>query len=315
MDQTQSTALIALTAAASWGGGDFCGGMGVRGAGGSPRSAVRFVLLAHSISLTMLVAIFWAMRGVWGFGAPGILLPGLWAMAGGVAGGLGLTAFYIALSRSSVDSPMGASAAVSGLIATVVPAGVSTAMEGRPAAVQLAGFVLAGVAIWLIAAGATPEASQQARGTMALAVSSGVGFGCYLVALRMANPLGLVEPMALARAGSLLVLLPLLVAMRVGRKEKQIPYGNEKRGSVRNDKKWWRAALKWALGVALLDTGGNMLFIAATRHGRLDVAAVLSSLYPASTILLAAWWLHERPTRRQLAGMVVALAAVVTITL
>ena len=57
-----------------------------------------------------------------------------------------------------------------------------------------------------------------------------------------------------------------------------------------------------------------MLFVAATRLGRLDVAAVLGSLYPAATILLAAWHLHERPTRRQLVGMAAALAAVVMIT-
>jgi drug/metabolite transporter (DMT)-like permease len=76
-----------------------------------------------------------------------------------------------------------------------------------------------------------------------------------------------------------------------------------------------RKVLFWALGTALLDTSGNLLFIAATRAGRLDVAAVLASLYPASTILLAAWALHERPTPRQGLGMAVALAAVVMITL
>jgi drug/metabolite transporter (DMT)-like permease len=70
----------------------------------------------------------------------------------------------------------------------------------------------------------------------------------------------------------------------------------------------------WAMGAVLLDTTGNLLFIAATRAGRLDVAAVLASLYPASTILLAAWTLHERPTRRQGLGMAVAAAAVVMIT-
>ncbi|WP_433968219.1 EamA family transporter [Tunturiibacter gelidiferens] len=71
----------------------------------------------------------------------------------------------------------------------------------------------------------------------------------------------------------------------------------------------------WAIATALLDTSGNLLYIAATRAGRLDVAAVLASLYPASTILLAAWALRERPTRRQGLGMVVAAAAVVMITL
>jgi drug/metabolite transporter (DMT)-like permease len=75
-----------------------------------------------------------------------------------------------------------------------------------------------------------------------------------------------------------------------------------------------RMVIVWALGVALLDTGGNLLLIAATRTGRLDIAAVLASLYPAGTILLAAWHLHERPTRRQLTGMAIAAAAVVMIT-
>jgi drug/metabolite transporter (DMT)-like permease len=75
-----------------------------------------------------------------------------------------------------------------------------------------------------------------------------------------------------------------------------------------------RIAAIWAMGAVVMDTSGNLLFIAATRAGRLDVAAVLASLYPASTILLAAWTLHERPTRRQAAGMAVAVAAVVMIT-
>ena len=69
------------------------------------------------------------------------------------------------------------------------------------------------------------------------------------------------------------------------------------------------------MATALLDTSGNLLFVAATRAGRLDVAAVLASLYPASTILMAAWMLRERPTRRQGLGMAAAAVAVVMITL
>ncbi len=76
----------------------------------------------------------------------------------------------------------------------------------------------------------------------------------------------------------------------------------------------WLVGFRWVLAVELLDTGGNLLFLAASRLGRLDVASVVASLYPAGTILLAAWWLRERPTRRQVAGMVTALAAVVMIT-
>jgi drug/metabolite transporter (DMT)-like permease len=74
-----------------------------------------------------------------------------------------------------------------------------------------------------------------------------------------------------------------------------------------------RRVVAWVLGTALFDTSGNLAFIAATRAGRLDVAAVLASLYPASTILLAAWMMKERPTRRQGWGMVVAGVAVVLI--
>ena len=64
-----------------------------------------------------------------------------------------------------------------------------------------------------------------------------------------------------------------------------------------------------------MDTGGNLSFLAATRAGRLDVAAVLSSIYPASTILLAAWLLKERTTARQRWGMALAVVAVVFVTL
>ncbi len=72
-------------------------------------------------------------------------------------------------------------------------------------------------------------------------------------------------------------------------------------------------AVGWALAAAVLDTSGNLLFLAATRAGRLDVAAVLGSLYPASTILLAALALGEWPTRRQALGMAAAVVAVVLI--
>jgi len=277
-------AVLGLAAAAAWGGGDFSGGMGVKAAGGSTRAALRVVVLAHLLSFVVLAGILWAG----GAGLPHGALLG-WGLLGGFAGGVSLTAFYIALARGA----MGVSAAVSGLLAAAIPAVVSTFVEGAPGGLRLAGFALALVAIWVIAAGP----GESSRGTLGLAVLAGVGFGIYFVALRMANPLGVFLPMTLARAGSLVTCGLALLFVR----------GE----SVRLT----RAAWGWIVGVAVLDTGGNLLFIWATRLGRLDVAAVLASLYPASTILLAAWRLHERPTRRQVAGMGVALAAVVMITL
>lgn len=297
--------LLALAAASSWGGGDFSGGMGVKAAGGSTAGALRVVLIAHASSLAVLLAILWFEHASLPHGAPMV-----WALVAGVTAGISLTAFYIALARGA----MGASAALSGLLAAAIPAAVSSVLEGVPAPLRIAGFVLAMAAIWMIAAGPSPESghavdgsepSESSRATIGLAIVGGVGFGIYFVALKLANPLGLVEPMALARAASLVTCALLLVFVTV--RSRAARSGQRESGLT-------RMAVMWALGVALLDTGGNLLFLAATRRGRLDIAAVLSSLYPAGTILLAAWHLHERPTRRQLTGMAIAAAAVVMIT-
>ena len=300
-------ALIALASAASWGGGDFSGGMGAKASGGRVAGAIRFVIVSHVISLVALVGILAGEHAGMTLGhAQKIAI--LWAIVGGVTGALGLVAFYIALSRGG----MGVSAAVSGLLAAAIPALVSSSLEGAPGAMRLAGFLLAGGAIWLIAAGDSPErnfpegrdaAAGTAGGTMALAVFAGVAFGIYFVAIKLSNPLGLVMPMTIARVTSVALCSAVLVVMALtGEKE------NCQDELVLSG---WG----WACGVALLDTGGNVLFLVATRMGRLDVASVLASLYPAGTILLAAWYLHERPTRRQVVGMVAALAAVAMVTL
>ena len=138
--------------------------------------------------------------------------------------------------------------------------------------------------------------------TVALAMLAGVGFGFYFVALKMAGAAGVIWPMATARIGSLSV-CGLMLAGHALR-----PWKADE-APVRLGGK----AVAWALATALLDTSGNLLFLAATRAGRLDVAAVLASLYPASTILLAALALGERPTRRQVLGMMTAVVAVVLI--
>jgi len=281
-------ALLALAAAILWGGGDFAGGMGVKRAGGSLGAGLRIVLLSHATSFIVLVAV----AHLRGDAAPhGALLA--WGIAAGVAGGVSLTAFYIALSRGA----MGASAAVSGLLAAAIPAALTLWQAGSPGLGPLLGFAMAAIAIWLIATGAS-------RQTMALAILAGLGFGFYFIALKMASPAGIIWPMVSARIGSLCVcsLMFLAVLLRSGRNTGARPSLN-------------RTAIAWALGTALLDTSGNLLFVAATRAGRLDVAAVLASLYPASTILLAALALGEWPTRRQALGMAAAALAVVLIAL
>jgi len=296
----QGNALFALAAAVLWGGGDFCGGMGVKSSGGDLRAALRVVLLSHITSFSVLVAIA-RMRG--DAFPHGALLA--WGVAAGVAGGLALTCFYLALSRGA----MGASAALSGLLAAAIPATLTLWREGSPGGLTLLGFAVAGMAIWLIAGGAADRAGrepsrQAAQQTMTLAMLAGVGFGFYFVALKMAGPAGIVWPMATARIGSLTTCGLIFLALRLRSAKTAGSHLAMKRSTV-----------AWALATALLDTSGNLLFISATRAGRLDVAAVLASLYPASTILLAALALGERPTRRQALGMGAALAAVALIAL
>ncbi len=290
---------FALLAALLWGGGDFSGGVGVKVAGGSFRDAVRVILTAHALSLLALAGGLWWTHAAWP-----ATVPLLWGVGAGLAGALGLIVFYVALAGGA----MGAAAAISGLLAAAIPAAVSGFAEGSPAPLRLLGFLLAAAAIWLIA---TPPVHPEtigtgtSRRTAALAIGGGVGFGVYFVALRFANPAGVLEPMTIARLASVMLCsLLLLLHARFAPK----PAGEAFR------KVWLpRGAWIWVLGVAALDTGGNLLYIQSTRLGRLDSAAVLASLYPASTIVLAAIVLRERPARQQLLGMGLAVVAVVLV--
>jgi drug/metabolite transporter (DMT)-like permease len=286
-------ALLALGSAVLWGGGDFSGGMAVKRASGTMGAALRVILLSHSVSLCLLLAVAWWRRDPFPHGAPLA-----WGLVAGAMAGIALACFYVALSRGA----MGASAALSGLLAAAIPAAVSAGADGSPGVLRLVGFVVAGAAIWLIAAGPNPEAKTADRGTVWLAVVAGVGFGIYFVALKFAGRAGVIWPLATCRMGSLTICSLLVGGMSLKAKTDGVKF------------RLTRVVAAWAMGAVLLDTSGNLLFVAATRAGRLDVAAVLASLYPASTILLAAWMLHERLTRRQGFGMAVALAAVVMIT-
>ncbi len=287
----QANVLMALASALLWGGADFSGGMGVKRAGGTLGAALRVVLISHATSFAVLLT-YLLVRGLpMPHGAPLV-----WGLCAGIASGLSLTCFYMALAQGA----MGASAAISGLLAAAIPAIVSMVVQGSPGALHLTGFVVAGIAIWLIAA--SPAGTERSSNTtMALAIAAGAGFGIYFVALKMAGVAGIVWPMVLSRTGSLTTcsLFLLLVTVR----------------KMDTTTRLTRSAVLWALSIATMDTSGNMLFIAATRAGRLDIAAVLASLYPASTILLAAWTLKEHPTRRQAIGMGIAAVAIVLISL
>ena len=285
--------LLGCGAAFFWGGGDFFGGMGVRSAGGSMRASLKLILLSHCVSLSLVFALAMMLH----YPQP-THHEIAWGVSCGVAAALGLMCFYVALAEGN----MGPSAAISGLLAAALPAAVGMMSQGAPTMMQGAGFLAAAAAIWLIAAGEHLELVS--RRTLLLSFLSGISFGIYFIGLKMSNGAGPLWAMTLSRCGSVTTTATILVALTLlGRKSGVF------------EPKFGAKAFKFAMGTVLLDTTGNMMFVEATRMGRLDVASVLASLYPASTIVLAAWVLHERPTSRQRWGMALAIAAVVMITL
>lgn len=308
----QGNVVMGLLAAILWGGGDFSGGRGAQLAGGSLQSALRVILFSHFTSLCILLTLAHLRGDTMPHGA---LL--IWGICAGVTGGLSLACFYIALARGA----MGASAAVSGLLAAAVPAVFAIVSDGSPGLLHLIGFAIAGIAIWMVAAAPTGVLEQPGAdsnsSTLVLAIVAGTGFGLYFIALKMAGAAGVVWPMATARMGSittcslLLLILTLTKAGGTGNGP-AVLVSEAPQASFFGLPK---AAIFWSLSTAVLDTCGNMFYISATRSGRLDIAAVLASLYPTTTILLAGIVLKERLSKRQGIGMAIAAAAVVMITL
>ena len=289
-----ANAAFGLLAAALWGGGDFAGSLAVKRTGSNIRGALFVVLLGHLLSLAIVAGLatlhgdsFPSGHALW------------WGIGGGAISSVSLVAFYIALSTGH----MGSAAAVSGLLCAAVPAVVSVFLDGAPGILRILGFLLAGAAIWMIASSADPTHSAS-RQAMLLSVFGGLGFGIYFTALKFAGEAGVLWGMAVARIGSATTALTILLILLV--------FGFQEKGRV--DPRHSKTFL-YIAGGAALDTGGNLSYLAATRAGRLDVAAVLASIYPAGTILLAAWLLHEKTSSRQRLGMLLALPAVALITL
>lgn len=298
MTATATTTVLGLSAAIIWGAADFCGGLGAR------YLRVYWLLaISHASSLVALVLLADLLHQP--LPDARILTYGL---ISGLAGGIALLVFYYALSLGS----MGTTAAVTGLLTAALPVLFSLATIGAPSHRQVAGFFLAAGAIWLISSPSSSnhQVVEDQRKKLALGVISGIGFGIFLIALREANGGGLLWPLAASRVGS----LALAIAGGLILSRGQFVVEPEPQATSTSIRRRVLIGIALALIASAFDTGGNFFFVAATRIGRLDVASVLSSLYPASTILLAVWLLHERTNRRQALGMTAALVAVALIS-
>ena len=274
MNHLFATVIFGLAASLCWGSGDFTGGLASRRA-----NASSVVLSTYSVGFVLMVALALLWRE--SFPAPVDLL---WGGLAGVAGVSGLLCFYSALSRGK----MGITAPVSAVLTATLPVLFSAFTSALPTLLQVGGFVLALLAIVLIS---RPERTTGPSRGIGLAILAGCGFGCFFILISRVHPGAVFWPLAAARLTSVLVLLVVLLL----RRQPLLP---------------GRIVAPLVVIAGNLDAIGNAFFVLAAHSGRLDVAAILSSLYPAATVLLAALVLRERVTRVQALGILLALLAI-----
>lgn len=278
---TPSIAPIALglAAALTWGAGDFSGGFATK-----KTNAYGVVMLAHIFSMGLLLAVAFVLREPF---PP--LSSWLWGGAAGFGGAVGLLLLYTALAngRMSVAAP------VSALVAAGIPVVVAAFTDKLPPLLVIIGFVLALAAIWLVSGGGSVDFNLA---ELRLPVIAGVAFGFFFMTLHLASGESVLYPLIAVRIVSISSLLIYSLITR----QPILPT---------------RESIFPILMSGLLDTLGNGAFALAAQLGRVDVAAVLSSLYPGSTVLLAWILLKEHITRQQMLGILAALAAIVLITL
>ncbi|HUM71717.1 MAG TPA: EamA family transporter [Chloroflexota bacterium] len=269
-----------LASAVTWGAGDFSGGVAAK------RTAVTsVVIVSQLVGGLFLVLLALLVREA--LPAPVSLLLGVLA---GLAGVVGLLALYSGLANGR----MGVVAPLAAVISAALPVLVSLFFEGLPQMSQLAGFGLALVAVWLLSGMGWQTAVP--RQELAYAAVAGTGFALFFIFIDRVEPGSLFWPLAAARTVSVMSLCVWVLS----RGEWVRPLPNQ---------------LPIIALAGVLDALGNAFFALAARLGRLDIAAVLASLYPGSTVLLARLVLQERLTRLQWLGVLLALAALVLITI
>jgi len=269
-----STVVFALFASISWGAGDFSGGLATRRA-----QVLSVVFGAYTIGFCVLVILALLLSERFP-----TTLDLTWGGVAGLAGAVGLVAFYQALSVGR----MGIVAPIAAMLSAAIPVIFGALTQGLPGPLQLVGFGLALIAVGLISGLGVVKGRPKG---LWLALLAGVGFGSFFILISRVSQGEIFWPLAAARLSSLVFLLAIIVI----RRQQVLP-----------GKQVW--PIVFLAGV--LDVAGNVFFVLATHSGRLDVAAMLSSLYPAVTVLLATILLKERVSRLQAIGVVVALVAI-----
>ncbi|WP_022665222.1 DMT family transporter [Desulfospira joergensenii] len=268
-----------IGSAIAWGAGDFSGGLASK-----KGNLLGVVLISQSIGgLLLAVAAL-----VFSEPFPPMEHIGFGALAG-MFGILGLLALYHGLAQGR----MGIVAPLSAVLTALVPIGYTAFYTGLPTHVQLAGFFFFMAAVWLLSSG--DAAFRMTLDELFLSVSAGLGFGLFFIFIDKANDLAVFWPLVGARIASVSFLLMIIL------------FSGKRGVPVRGQ---W----SFILITGILDATGNCLFSLAAQLGRLDIAAVLGSLYPASTVMLAWFFLREKLRRQQWIGVASAFIALVLIS-
>jgi drug/metabolite transporter (DMT)-like permease len=275
-----------LLAAAVYGAGDFVGGLAAR------RISVLFVVgvgQVAGLAALLLLALLLPVPAVHRADL-------LWGAASGVSTAVGITLLYQALAtgRMSVAAPVTALSALS------LPVLFAYAGGDWPGWTPTAGIALAAVAVALISReeDRAGVAAGSARRALGLSIAAGLGIGVFYVTMKQTHDDSGLWPLVAARALSTVLFTAVALAM-LGRW----------RGAAMPAATLWG----WAVLSGLFDSGANALYLLSSRAAPLAIVATLTSLYPASTVLLARIMLRERLRPVQLAGLLVAVVAVVLI--
>jgi drug/metabolite transporter (DMT)-like permease len=278
------TVIVGLASALVYGAADFLGGTASRRI-----SPVRVTAIAAVTGFVVLGAALPVVGGNWSREA--VLLGALSGVTGAVA--IGLLYACLAIGPMSILSPLTA------VVSAIVPVTIGLVGGERLGAIGYLALVLALVAVVLV--GFVPEkgAVRPRLVGVVMAVGSGIAIGAFLVIVdQTPDDSGLV-PLVLNRAVSGAILFAavgvlLLVARRRGS-------GADARG--------WLPGLRLAILCGIVDAAANTGLLLGLRLGELSVMAVLTALYPAGTIILAAIVLKERIAPVQIVGLVLAVAA------
>lgn len=277
------SAVLALLASLVWGTSDFVGGLLAR------RIAITaLVLCSQALGLVLLLVVVTG-ADLWSADGRSIV----WGAVGGLVGIVALAAFYrgLAVGPMSIVSPVAS-------IGVLVPFAGGLVTGERPQALQLVGAGLAIVGVMVAARPEEPEAAGRGHlRPVLLGVASAAGFGLVLLAVQQGSEGSVAITLLMMRAVGVTSLgLVTLARLPTSRRVVNWPHRRDLGGIV---------------VVGTFDLGANALFALAGRGHLLSVAAVLSSLYPAVTALLAWALLKERLGRVQAAGVAGALAGVV----